>query len=146
MPDSMPDGMLQPCIQDSEHWLKIKEIIERKQQDLEEVAAFELAVEVRLAYTKAYGRDHGRQGVEEEADLQGLGQNGLPPRILASCNFADSPSIGKSGQGKHRQQQNEEGPIPEYLLVARPVSRSGYLNNPKAVEAYWKELQNLENL
>ena len=35
--------------------------------------------------------------------------------------------------------------LPMSVLVAKPVSRSEFINNPKAMEAYWKEWTNLES-
>ncbi len=59
-----------------------------------------------------------------------------------SCEFEK-----KSAQGWHREKAAkpfEHNAIAHSLLVARPVSRTEFLANPKAMEAYWKELQNLE--
>ena len=45
---------------------------------------------------------------------------------------------------KHRPKISEGPRLPFSILVHRPVSRSEYLDNPKAMEAYWKEWSNLE--
>ena len=52
--------------------------------------------------------------------------------------------LGRSKRARHREKIDASPVLPHSLLVAKSVSRKDYLENPTAMEAYWKEWNNLE--
>jgi len=138
----MSDSLIQPCLQESEGWNDLYNVIERERSQLEEIAAFENQVSRRVAYV----RKNGRQtfDLSEAADLEGLGAHTSEPRILAPDSFDQTDFVGRSKQYKHREKNKSSHSLPLHLASARPVTRSEFLGDPLAMEAYWKEWSSLE--
>ena len=112
---------------------------ERQQQEMDEIALFEQQVSARQAYVAKFGNSSSTQ---EHADMAGLAMHGMGPRLL-NARYMDSYSDSqRSAQARHRSKLS--GRMLPSLLAARPVTRTEYEKIPKALDAYWKEWNNLE--
>ena len=49
-----------------------------------------------------------------------------------------------SSRGRHRRKHDNRCILPHSVMVARSVSRNEFISNPKAMDAYWKEWDNLQ--
>ena len=58
--------------------------------------------------------------------------------------FNSDALLGRSFRGKHRAKIDPTPMLPYNLLVARTVNRKEYVENEKAMEAYWAEWNKLE--
>ena len=131
-----------PCIQEHDNWVRASLDLERQRHSLEELAVFEREVEVRL---KAMGSEGCSQQKQETGDLQGLSVHSSEPRLLMDTDLREDDNFAMhSNRGRHRQKHDDRCILPHSVLVARSVSRAEFIANPKAMEAYWKEWENLE--
>ena len=142
------DGMINPCMQECEHdvYGDMYNAIETQRSRLEELACFEREVHKRSALRQSKENGLPREQKEESACLLALAEaHNAPPRILAEHDFHESDSFAmRSNLGRHRTRVQSTPVLPHSILVARSVSRSEFINNDKAMEAYWKEWRNLE--
>ena len=142
----MSDGHIQPCLQESEEWPNMYHDIERQRSELEEVSYFERAAQYRWDCQRENAGQLSGDELREHSDLVALTIHSEPPRIHATTSLAEHVVHGRSQQWRQRQKMEDTTPfrLPFSLLVARPVSRNEYIGDAKAMEAYWKEWQNLE--
>ena len=135
----MDDTFVQPCLQESEDWPRLYHDIEVQRERLEEMAWFEREVDARSSARRCvanWSKDH-------DGDMAGLMAHDSPPRLLRQDDLTDVDVLRLSRT--HREKVGPSGMLPMSVLVAKPVSRSEFINNPKAMEAYWKEWTNLES-
>ena len=77
--------------------------------------------------------------------VRGLAVHAEPPRIFMDTDFRDDDNFTMhSSRGRHRKKYDQKCIMPHSVLVARSVSRSEFISNLKAMDAYWKEWDNLE--
>ena len=116
--------------------------LERQRHTLEELAVFEREVEERMQAGK---HESCPQLTKETGDLQGLTVHSAEPRLLMDTDLKETDNfVMHSSRGRHRQKHDDRCILPHSVLVARSVSRSEFIAKPKAMEAYWKEWDNLE--
>ena len=135
----MDDTFVQPCLQESEDWPRLYHDIEVQRERLEEMAWFEREVDARTNARKSvanWSKDHA-------GDIAGLSAHDSPPRLLRQDDLTDGDVLRLSKT--HREKVGPTGMLPMSVLVAKPVSRSEFIDNPKAMETYWKEWNNLES-
>ena len=101
----MSDGLVQPCLQESEQWPKMYAKLERERSTLEEIASFEKQVTRRLNFTRAHGHV-ARSDLDEPCDLEGLKAHTETPRILSDADIDDDQYFGRSKQFRHRQKKH----------------------------------------
>ena len=118
--------------------------IEKQAERFTEIAAFEEQAAKRHTYNLKHG---GKSTMSvAEADMAGLSEScsvGLTSQSFDTAlreKYADAELV--SAAGRHRQKIN--GALAPSLLTCRPVSRKEFLQNPVAMDAYWKEWHNLE--
>ena len=132
------DGMINPCMQECEHdvYGDMYNAIETQRSRLEELACFEREVHKRSELRQS--KERCSQEKEESACLRALSEaHNAPPRILADHDFHDSDSFAmRSNLGRHRTRVQSTPVLPHSILVARSVSRSEFIYNEKAMEAY----------
>ena len=139
----MSETMVNPCMQESEAFPGLYAAIQAQREQWEEIASFEMAAKARGKYVRAHGRDcKSKRSVD--ADLCSLGVHSAPPLISGASLLPDCDTFHRSQQGYWRSTRVAAEQVPLDFLVARPVSRSEFLENPLAMEAYWKEWTNLE--
>ena len=91
--------------------------------------------------------------LKERADLNGLLAHDSIPRILQPHDIKEGESIrpsimkGHMAASTHRERNivEDSATMIRNLMVAKPVPRSEFIHNPKAMDAYWKEWSNLES-
>lgn len=118
--------------------------IEQQAERYAEVVAYEEQAAKRQLYVAKHGRCANTQ---ENIDMAGLTE---PCSVgLSSRSYDDvllqkyANSAPRTAAGKHRQRIN--GAVAPSLLSVSPVKRNEFLDNPLAMEAYWKECNNLES-
>ncbi len=137
----MEDNERHACLQESDDYAEMLFQIEKQAEELEEIAVFEKAVDVRYAFVAKHGRS---SNTVEATDMAGLMQHGLGPKLL-NARYVDSYVEGQTRSKQSRHRQKLPNRLMPSLLAARPVSRNEYIGNRKAMEAYWKEWNNLES-
>ena len=118
--------------------------IQKQRSDLEELSFFERQVAVRLKEERNIPPDQRTECARVAAELRGLTEHSAPPRFLNSSDLTPESSFGRTRKFRHRDNIPGSPALPFSILVARPVSRGECLDNPKAMDAYWKEWRNLE--
>ena len=136
-----------PCIHEHEHWPNCSMHIERQRSFLEELATFEREVSQRCK-ERSRIRDNTsvpNASADENSCLKGLEVHSVPPRLLNDTDFMEEDSFANHSKMSRHRQKHVDGPVlPHSILIARSVSRSEFTNNAAAMQAYWKEWDNLE--
>jgi hypothetical protein len=135
-----------PCGQEADNFPELLSDVEKVRSSIEELSFFERAVTERLKKERKMLGKVAKCETDEEAILAGLVEHNSPPRLMSSHDFREDDIFRRSTRHAHRDKATatEQTRLPFNTLVARPVSRSEYMSNPKAMEAYWKEWENLE--
>jgi len=132
-----------PCVQEHENWPNAAMDIERQRSALEELVVFEREVHNRYWFCKE--KDTAKSEVAEKSELCGLEVRSEPPRLLNDTDFRDDDSFANHSRlSRHRQKTVSGSVLPHSLLIARSVSKPEFVGNKKAMEACWKEWNNVE--
>ena len=85
------------------------------------------------------------QSFKENSEITGLGVHSAPPRLLNEYDILETNHfLRRSKRARHRDKIDASPILPYSMLVAKSVSRKDYVNNSAAMDAYWKEWNNLE--
>ena len=108
------------------------------------MASFERAVHKRMVFNRQNPKRLAASRLQAEADLAGLAEHTLEPRILSKEDFRMEDYFGHSKQYRHREKNSKHPSMPINLVTCRPVSRDEFMQDETAMQAYWKEWENLE--